>query len=65
MVTLQVSDEPEQAPPHPAKRADAPAAAVRVTTVPDPKDSEQSPGQATPAGVLATEPGPLTVTVSG
>jgi hypothetical protein len=65
MLTVQVVDEPEQAPPQPPNVTDVPAEAVSVTSVPDPNDSVQSLGQLSPAGALETAPGPVTATSSG
>jgi len=58
MVTWQVP-VPEQSPDHPEKLETRPGVAVRVTSVPASKETEQVPGQVIPVGVLATDPEPV------
>ena len=54
---------PEQSPDQPPKRLPGAGVAVRVTTAPSPKDSEQSRPQSIPPGLLVTVPLPTVDTV--
>ena len=64
IVTVQVSAVPEQAPPQPRKTLSACGVAVSVTRVPLVKDAVHVAPQLTPAGLEATEPGPVVATFS-
>ncbi len=59
MVTVHVGSVPAQSPPHPVNVDVASGAAVRVTTVPVTKVSEQVPGQLMTPGELVTVPPPV------
>jgi hypothetical protein len=59
VVTVQVGAVPVQLPRHSLKVEPVPAVAFSITAMPSLKSAEQVPGQAMPAGTLATEPVPL------
>ena len=58
-VTVQVADEPAQAPLQPVKLEPAAATAVSVTLAPFAKSSSQVAPHTMPAGLLVTEPLPV------
>jgi hypothetical protein len=62
MLTAQVVEVPEQAPPQPVKVLPVVALAVRVTFVSAAYFSVQSVAQLMPVGLLVTEPFPILVT---
>lgn len=64
MVTVQVVDEPEQAPPQVEKVAPVEAAAVSVTLAFSVKFAEQVEPQLMPEGELVTVPLPVLLTDS-
>jgi hypothetical protein len=58
MLTVQVLDVPEHAPPQPENDDPAAALAVNVTLVPSANSAEQAAPQSMPAGSLTTDPVP-------
>jgi hypothetical protein len=62
--SAQVDAVPEQPSPRALNKFPVAGVSVRTIEVPDTKLAEQAPGQAIPAGELATEPLPVTATVN-